>query len=107
MVYNLLLLFVYSFHTHTQECQYICFDGDMDPLYLDNMRTIMDDSRMLTLVNGDCIQLENHCRIVFEVNVLLNPLFNYTLNKRRRRRFLAHLLIFQTGTDNFYVVVGR
>lgn len=53
---------------YPQECQYICLDGDMDPLYLDNMRTIMDDSRMLTLVNGDCIQLENHCRIIFEVN---------------------------------------
>lgn len=51
-----------------QERRYICFDGDLDPVYIENMRTIMDNSKMLTLGNGECIRLENHCAILFEVN---------------------------------------
>lgn len=50
-----------------QERRYICFDGDLDPVYIENMKTIMDESKILTLGNGECIRMENHCAILFEV----------------------------------------
>lgn len=50
-----------------QERRYICFDGDLDPVYIENMKTIMSESKMLTLGNGECIRMENHCAILFEV----------------------------------------
>lgn len=59
-------LFFVNFEFH-QERRYICFDGDLDPMYIENMKTIMDNSKMLTLGNGECIRLENHCAILFEV----------------------------------------
>lgn len=51
-----------------QERRYICFDGDLDPMYIENLKTVMDNSKMLTLGNGECIRLENHCAILFEVS---------------------------------------
>lgn len=53
---------------YLQERRYICFDGDIDPVYVENLRPVMDDSKMLTLANGECIRLENHCAILFEVS---------------------------------------
>lgn len=51
-----------------KERRYICFDGDVDPVWIENMRTVMDDNKMLTLANGECIRLENFCAILFEVS---------------------------------------
>lgn len=51
-----------------QERRYICFDGDLDPMYIEHLKTVMDNSKMLTLGNGECIRLENHCAILFEVS---------------------------------------
>lgn len=51
-----------------QEHRYICFDGDIDPVWVENMKTVMDENKLLTLANGERIRLEDHCSILFEVN---------------------------------------
>lgn len=37
------------------ECKYIVFDSDVDVLWVENMNFVMDDNRLLILVNGERI----------------------------------------------------
>lgn len=48
--------------------RYILFDGDVDALWVENMNSVMDDNRLLTLANGERIRLQNHCAMLFEVS---------------------------------------
>lgn len=50
--------------------RYICFDGDVDALWIENMNSVMDDNRLLTLANGERIRLGSHCALLFEVGNL-------------------------------------
>lgn len=42
------------------------FDGDVDAKWVENMNSVMDDNRLLTLIN-DRIRLEKYCSLLFEV----------------------------------------
>jgi dynein heavy chain len=52
------------------EFRWILFDGDVDPIWVENMNTVMDDSKLLTLPNGDRIKLEPFCLLLYEVGNL-------------------------------------
>ncbi|TPP59989.1 Dynein heavy chain 10 axonemal [Fasciola gigantica] len=56
--------------TDKQERRYILFDGDVDALWVENMNSVMDDNRLLTLANGERIRLQAHCSLLFEVGDL-------------------------------------
>ncbi|KAF6216101.1 hypothetical protein GE061_000439 [Apolygus lucorum] len=49
---------------------YIIFDGSMSSEWVENLSTVMDDNRTLTLTNGDRIRLGKHCSIIFETGHL-------------------------------------
>ncbi|MEW5308429.1 MAG: hypothetical protein WDW38_000392 [Sanguina aurantia] len=49
------------------EGRYLVFDGDVDAVWVENMNSVMDDNRLLTLPNGERIRLQNHCKLLFEV----------------------------------------
>jgi len=53
--------------TDKEERRYILFDGDVDPLWLENLNSVMDDNKVLTLTNAERIVLQNHCALLFEV----------------------------------------
>ena len=56
--------------TEKNERKYILFDGDVDALWVENMNSVMDDNKLLTLANGERIRLQKHCALLFEVCVL-------------------------------------
>lgn len=53
-------------------CRYILFDGDVDALWVENMNSVMDDNKLLTLANGERIRLQAHCALLFEASAAEN-----------------------------------
>uniref|UniRef100_A0A2C9JWZ0 AAA+ ATPase domain-containing protein n=1 Tax=Biomphalaria glabrata TaxID=6526 RepID=A0A2C9JWZ0_BIOGL len=53
--------------TDKNERKYIVYDGDVDALWVENMNSVMDDNKLLTLANGERIRLQKHCAMLFEV----------------------------------------
>nr|XP_034180267.1 dynein heavy chain 10, axonemal [Osmia lignaria] len=56
--------------TGKDERKYILFDGDVDALWIENMNSVMDDNKLLTLANQERIKMQNHCSLLFEVGDL-------------------------------------
>ena len=53
-----------------QDKTIILFDGDVDPLWVEGMNSVMDGNRILTLLNGERIRLQPTCGLLFEVGNL-------------------------------------
>lgn len=53
-----------------KERKYILFDGDVDAVWVENMNSVMDDNKLLTLPNGERIRLQKHAALLFEVGDL-------------------------------------
>ena len=53
-----------------EEIRWILFDGDVDAVWVENMNSVMDDNRLLTLSNGARYRLKPYCKLLFEVSDL-------------------------------------
>ncbi|KAG7187946.1 hypothetical protein KM043_013908 [Ampulex compressa] len=50
--------------------KWIIFDGDIDPMWIESLNTVMDDNKVLTLASNERIALTRHMRLLFEISNL-------------------------------------
>ncbi|XP_034948410.1 dynein beta chain, ciliary-like [Chelonus insularis] len=50
--------------------KWIIFDGDIDPMWIESLNTVMDDNKVLTLASNERIALTKHMRLLFEISNL-------------------------------------
>lgn len=50
--------------------KWIIFDGDIDPMWIESLNTVMDDNKVLTLASNERIPLTPTMRLLFEISHL-------------------------------------
>ncbi|KAF9161045.1 hypothetical protein DFQ26_004928 [Actinomortierella ambigua] len=67
---NILRKIVDNVRGESAKRHWIIFDGDVDPEWVENLNSVLDDNKLLTLPNGERLSLPPNVRIMFEVETL-------------------------------------
>ncbi|XP_061632559.1 dynein axonemal heavy chain 11 isoform X3 [Phyllopteryx taeniolatus] len=95
--------------------KWIVLDGDIDPMWIESLNTVMDDNKVLTLASNERVPLTSSMRLVFEISHLRaatpatvsragilyinqqdlgwNPYVTSWIDQRKRQTERAHLTI--------------
>ena len=67
---NILRRIIDNLRGESTKRHWIVFDGDVDPEWVENLNSVLDDNKLLTLPNGERLVLPPNVRILFEVESL-------------------------------------
>ena len=56
----------------SQKYKWVILDGDVDPMWIESLNTVMDDNKVLTLVSQERIPMTDSMRLIIEVSHLRN-----------------------------------
>ena len=56
----------------SQKYKWVILDGDVDPMWIESLNTVMDDNKVLTLVSQERIPMTASMRLIIEVSNLRN-----------------------------------
>lgn len=67
---SLLRKIVEDLRGESKKRHFIVFDGDVDPVWIENLNSVLDDNKVLTLPTGERIKFPSNIKLIFEVENL-------------------------------------